>query len=189
MCKFLCESWYLFLQLYFYIFSYSLSKQLNKAARMSSCSRPEDAKVVIVGSGFSGLAAAATLVKAGFENVLVLEAKERIGGRVHTIKPFTEKVIEVGANWIHGQKGNPLYKIAKEENLLSEGTSASKNMCLPRSVTSQDYFFKEDGKQVSKTVIDQVRSDFSKLTDKAFDDELKRKHRKLTLGAYLDDHF
>uniref|UniRef100_A0A671SDG1 Amine oxidase domain-containing protein n=1 Tax=Sinocyclocheilus anshuiensis TaxID=1608454 RepID=A0A671SDG1_9TELE len=49
---------------------------------MSSCSGPEDAKVVIVGSGFAGLAAAATLVKAGFENVLVLEAKERIGGRV-----------------------------------------------------------------------------------------------------------
>uniref|UniRef100_A0A8C1WQI1 Zgc:66484 n=1 Tax=Cyprinus carpio TaxID=7962 RepID=A0A8C1WQI1_CYPCA len=62
-------------------------------------------------------------------------------------------------------------------------------MCLPRSVTPQDYFFKEDGKQVSKTIVDQVRPDFSKLTDKAFEDELKCKHRKLTLGAYLDDAF
>uniref|UniRef100_A0A673MGL3 Amine oxidase domain-containing protein n=1 Tax=Sinocyclocheilus rhinocerous TaxID=307959 RepID=A0A673MGL3_9TELE len=111
-----------------------------------SCSGPEDAKVVIVGSGFAGLAAAATLVKAGFENVLVLEAMERIGGRVHTTKPFTENIIEVGANWIHGQKGNPLFKMAKEENLLSEGTSAFKKS---RSVTPQDYFFKEYGKQVS----------------------------------------
>uniref|UniRef100_A0A8C2HGR0 Zgc:66484 n=1 Tax=Cyprinus carpio TaxID=7962 RepID=A0A8C2HGR0_CYPCA len=163
-----------------------LTDKLKKAARMSSCSGPEDAKVVIVGSGFSGLAAAATLVKAGFENVLVLEAKERIGGRVHTIKPFTENIIEVGANWIHGQKGNPLYKIAKEENLLSEGTSASKKS---RSVTSEDYFFKEDAKQVSTKLVDQVCSHFSKLTDKAFDEELERKHRKLSLGAYLDDAF
>uniref|UniRef100_A0A672KJL2 Peroxisomal N(1)-acetyl-spermine/spermidine oxidase-like n=2 Tax=Sinocyclocheilus grahami TaxID=75366 RepID=A0A672KJL2_SINGR len=156
---------------------------------MSSCSGRENAKVVIVGSGFAGLAAAATLVKAGFENVLVLEAMEKIGGRVHTTKPFTENIIEVGANWIHGQKGNPLFKIAKEENLLCEGPSASKNMCLPRSVTPRDYFFKEDGKQVSTKLVDQVCSHFSKLTDKAFDDELKHKHRKLSLGAYLDDAF
>uniref|UniRef100_A0A672KHP4 Zgc:66484 n=1 Tax=Sinocyclocheilus grahami TaxID=75366 RepID=A0A672KHP4_SINGR len=153
---------------------------------MSSCSGPEDAKVVIVGSGFAGLAAAATLVKTGFENVLVLEAKERIGGRVHTTKPFTENIIEVGANWIHGQKRNPLFKMAKEENLLSEGTSAFKKS---RSVTHQDYFFKEDGKQVSTKLVDQVCLHFSKLTDKAFDDELKHKHRKLSLGAYLDDAF
>uniref|UniRef100_A0A671SEX4 Zgc:66484 n=1 Tax=Sinocyclocheilus anshuiensis TaxID=1608454 RepID=A0A671SEX4_9TELE len=132
--------------------------------------------IVIVGSGFAGLAAAATLVKGGFENVLILEVKERIGGRVHTTKPFTENVIEVGATWIHGQKGNP-------------GPSASKNMCLPGSVTPRDYFFKEDGKQVSTKLVDQVCSHFSKLTDKAFDDELKHKHRKLSLGAYLDDAF
>lgn len=156
---------------------------------MSTCSGPENAKVVVVGSGFAGLAAAAKLVEAGFENVLVLEAKERVGGRAHTTQPFSENVIEVGANWIHGQKGNPLFKIAKEENLLSEGHSARKNMCQPRSVTPQDYFFKEDGKQVSTKVVDQVCLCFSKLTDKAFDDELKSWHKKLTLGAYLDDAF
>ncbi|XP_043104965.1 peroxisomal N(1)-acetyl-spermine/spermidine oxidase-like [Puntigrus tetrazona] len=171
-----------FSQLHFYIFRFFISKHLNKAARMS-CSGHEDAKVVIVGSGFAGLAAAATLVKAGFENVLVLEAKERIGGRVHTTKPFTESIIEVGANWIHGQTGNPLYKIAKEENLLSKGTSAS------TSETSDDYFFKEDGKKVPSKLADQVCSQFTTLTDKAYDDELEPKYQKLTLGAYLDDAF
>ncbi|XP_043104967.1 spermine oxidase-like isoform X2 [Puntigrus tetrazona] len=136
---------------------------------------------------YKGLAAAATLVKAGFVNVLVLEAKERIGGRVHTTKPFIENIIEVGANWIHGRKGNPLYKISARENLLCEGPSANKNMCLPRSITSQDYFFKEDGKLVSTKLVDQVCLHFNKLTDKAFDDELNHKHKKLSLGAYLDD--
>uniref|UniRef100_A0A8C2EPB6 Zgc:66484 n=1 Tax=Cyprinus carpio TaxID=7962 RepID=A0A8C2EPB6_CYPCA len=61
-------------------------------------------------------------------------------------------------------------------------------MCS-RSVTSEDYFFKEDAKQVSTKLVDQVCSHFSKLTDKAFDEELERKHRKLSLGAYLDDAF
>ncbi|XP_055071808.2 spermine oxidase isoform X2 [Misgurnus anguillicaudatus] len=163
--------------------------QPSTAAEMSACAGPKTVRVVVVGSGFAGLAAASTLVKAGFQNVLVLEAKERIGGRVHTAKPFTENVLEIGANWIHGQKGNPLFQIAKEENLLSEGPSASVNMCLPHSVTPRDYFFREDGKQITTKVVDQVCSHFSKLTDKAFDDELERKYRKLSLGGYLDEAF
>ncbi|KAK2904745.1 hypothetical protein Q8A67_006544 [Cirrhinus molitorella] len=157
---------------------------------MSTCAAgPTDAKVVIIGSGFAGLAAASTLVKGGFKNVLVLEAKDRIGGRVNTVKPFTENIIEVGANWIHGQTGNPLYKLAKEKNLLSEGPCASNNMCQPRSVSSRDYFFKEDGKPVPNKIVDQVSSLFTKLTDKAFDDQLEPKYQDLTMGAYLDDAF
>ncbi|XP_051565502.1 spermine oxidase-like [Myxocyprinus asiaticus] len=161
----------------------------NKAAEMSTSEGLKSTKVVVVGSGFAGLAAAVTLVKAGFHNVLVVEAKDRIGGRVHTTKPFTENIIEVGANWIHGQKGNPLFQLAKEQNLLSEGPSASKFMCLTHSVTPRDYFFKEDGKQVSTTIVDPVCSQFSKLTAKAFDDALECRHRELTLGGYLDDAF
>ncbi|XP_057191332.1 spermine oxidase-like [Triplophysa rosa] len=156
---------------------------------MSASKGPEDVKVVVVGSGFAGVAAAATLVKGGFQNVLVLEAKDRVGGRVHTTKPFTDKVLEVGANWIHGQKGNPLFQLAKQHNLLSGEPSTSKSMCSPHSVTSKDFFFREDGTQVSKTVVEQVCSCFSELTDKAFDDELDRRHRKMTLGGYLDDAF
>lgn len=41
-------------------------------------------KMVIVGSGVSGLAAAESLVKAGFQQVRVLEATKRSGGRVRT---------------------------------------------------------------------------------------------------------
>lgn len=41
-------------------------------------------KIVIVGSGVSGLAAAETLVKAGFQHVRILEATKRSGGRIKT---------------------------------------------------------------------------------------------------------
>lgn len=41
-------------------------------------------KIVIVGSGVSGLAAAERLVKAGFRHVRILEATKRSGGRIKT---------------------------------------------------------------------------------------------------------
>lgn len=56
-----------------------------------------DADVIVVGAGLSGLAAAATLHRAGRE-VLVLEARERIGGRVWS-RPIAHGAIDLGAQW------------------------------------------------------------------------------------------
>jgi len=42
-------------------------------------------QVVIIGAGISGLAAAQKLLQNGMENVVLLEARDRVGGRVHTI--------------------------------------------------------------------------------------------------------
>ncbi|KAK3569016.1 hypothetical protein QTP86_021570, partial [Hemibagrus guttatus] len=148
-----------------------------------------DTKVVVVGAGFAGLAAAVTLIRAGFQNVKILEAKEQVGGRVCTTKPFTENIIELGANWIHGQDGNPLYQLAKEQDLLVETIAARKIMCLPHAVTPHDYFFMEGGKQLSTDCVDPVCTLFSKLTSKAFESELEDKHRALSLGDYLDMSF
>lgn len=43
-----------------------------------------NAKIIIVGSGPSGIAAATKLMENGFNNVTILEAEDRIGGRVYT---------------------------------------------------------------------------------------------------------
>ncbi|XP_028847643.1 spermine oxidase [Denticeps clupeoides] len=147
------------------------------------------AKVVVVGAGFAGLSAAAALSKAGFQHIQVLEAKDRVGGRVHTVRPFGPNIIELGANWIHGQKDNPLFKLAKEHKLLSENESASATMCLPGSVTPRDYFFTERGKPLPVEEVERVCDHFSRLTSKAFDSKLDKKHWSLSLGAYLDDAF
>ena len=59
--------------------------------------------VLIIGAGVAGLAAAAKLSQAG-KHVLVLEARERIGGRVLTIHPRNlEVAVELGAEFIHGR--------------------------------------------------------------------------------------
>lgn len=55
-------------------------------------------KIVIIGAGASGFAAASKLIANGFHNLLILEAENRIGGRVHTI-PFGANVLDMGAQW------------------------------------------------------------------------------------------
>ncbi|MBC6611372.1 FAD-dependent oxidoreductase [Hymenobacter sp. BT507] len=58
--------------------------------------------VVIVGAGAAGLLAARTLAQAG-RQVLVLEARDRVGGRVHTCTPAGFSApIETGAEFLHG---------------------------------------------------------------------------------------
>lgn len=75
------------------------------------------ADVIIVGAGFSGLAAAKTLRDAG-KNVLVLEGRERIGGRVLSDSTWPGKYpVEMGAAWIHGVNGNPLSTLARSAAL------------------------------------------------------------------------
>ena len=59
--------------------------------------------VVVLGAGAAGLAAAAVLAGAGLE-VAVLEARDRTGGRVHTLRdPMAPVPIELGAEFIHGR--------------------------------------------------------------------------------------
>lgn len=60
------------------------------------------ADVVVIGAGASGLAAARALDESGYD-VIVLEARERIGGRVFTHRDHNTPVpIELGAEFIHG---------------------------------------------------------------------------------------
>ena len=72
-------------------------------------------RVIVVGAGIAGLGAAATLRERGFD-VTVLEARDRIGGRVNSVERFGT-TIDLGAAWIHDSRGNPLTVIAKAAGL------------------------------------------------------------------------
>ncbi|HEX7721625.1 MAG TPA: NAD(P)/FAD-dependent oxidoreductase [Pyrinomonadaceae bacterium] len=71
---------------------------------------------IIIGAGAAGLAAARDLSRAGHE-VIVLEARDRIGGRVSTHSdPESPVPIELGAEFVHG-KSPALWQIANAANL------------------------------------------------------------------------
>lgn len=70
---------------------------------------------VVIGAGTAGLAAARALADAGRE-VVVVEARGRIGGRIHT-QPLAGAALDLGASWIHGHRRNPVARLVRELGL------------------------------------------------------------------------
>lgn len=89
-------------------------------------------KIVIIGAGASGIAAATKLLANGFRNLIVLEAESRIGGRVHTI-PFGANVLDLGAQWCHGEKDNVVFGLAQQHGLLQHNKVAFEEFNLYQS--------------------------------------------------------
>src|SRR5581483_3351946 len=92
---------------------------------------PEEADVLIIGAGVAGLAAARILYNAG-RRVLLLEARDRVGGRIDTVHdPRMQIPVERGAEFIHGEAPEiwdeiraaamPAYAISGEEWCAEDG--------------------------------------------------------------------
>ena len=93
----------------------------------SDTSQPSDRvmpskTILVIGAGAAGLAAARDLSRAGCE-VIVLEARDRIGGRVFTLGESNSPVpIELGAEFIHG-KSPAIWDLARAANLKIQEVS------------------------------------------------------------------
>lgn len=66
---------------------------------------------IVIGAGMSGLTAARMLTDAG-QRVVVLEGRDRIGGRMNTDR-LAGFPVDLGASWIHGIDGSPLWNLVQ----------------------------------------------------------------------------
>jgi len=73
---------------------------------------PSEVDVAVIGAGAAGIGAARHLRAAGTVSTVVLEARDRVGGRVHTIAPAGFP-LDRGAEWLHSADRNPLSPIAQ----------------------------------------------------------------------------
>ncbi|CAG0906284.1 unnamed protein product, partial [Darwinula stevensoni] len=78
---------------------------------------PKDKTIIVIGAGISGLAASKKLKEIGF-NVIVLEAQDKVGGRLKTNRSLGIAFDE-GASWIHGIDGNPITSLAQEAGMTT----------------------------------------------------------------------
>jgi len=128
---------------------------VGTGALLVGCSQTQTASkgtVIVVGAGLAGLGAASVLKKQGYEPI-VLEARDRIGGRVRTIDHFGTK-LDLGAAWIHDSKTNPLTGVAQKAGLQTVAT---------------DYDLVElrtgDGANVSSDSVDQAATAKDQILD------------------------
>lgn len=84
-------------------------------------------RVLVIGAGMAGLAAARILHDKGHD-VTVLEARDRLGGRVWTSGKWPDAPVDLGASWIHGSRGNPLTTLAARAGAATAATSYDSSM-------------------------------------------------------------
>ncbi|MCL7033599.1 hypothetical protein MKW94_029743 [Papaver nudicaule] len=88
---------------------------------------------IIIGAGISGISAAKVLAENGVNDVLILEASDRIGGRIRK-EEFGDISIEIGAGWVAGVGGktsNPIWELVNQSSLrtcLSDYSNARYNI-------------------------------------------------------------
>ncbi|KAL9704262.1 hypothetical protein quinque_007780 [Culex quinquefasciatus] len=91
-----------------------------------------DPRILVIGAGAAGVAAATRLIAKGYKNLTILEAENRIGGRIHTV-PFGANVVDLGAQWCHGEANNVCYQLGSKLNVFDSNTARYENFELTKS--------------------------------------------------------
>jgi monoamine oxidase len=139
-----------------------------KSALRTEAGRPRggearaDADVVVIGAGFAGLVAARELGRAGL-GVLVLEARDRVGGRTWTDRRLGHD-LELGGTWVHWVQPHTWAEMTRYGREITRSPAAGEAYWLgagdaPRAGTLDEFMALIDAGQ--QAIVDDVRAAIS----------------------------
>lgn len=97
----------------------TLAASLAACEEETAVNTTNSEKIILIGAGMAGLAAAQKLQQAGHQTI-ILEARDRLGGRIFTDRSLAGIPLDMGASWIHGIRGNPITALAKEFKVATQ---------------------------------------------------------------------
>ncbi|KHN39505.1 Putative polyamine oxidase 4 [Glycine soja] len=117
--------------------------------------------LIVIGAGISGIAAARCLHDASFK-VIVLESRDRIGGRIYTDYSFGCPV-DMGASWLHGAcNENPLAPLIRALGLTLYHTGGDNSVIFDHDLESC-MLFNIDGHQVPQHIMMEVGDTYKRI--------------------------
>ena len=126
-----------------------------KPVALPSHSKKRTPRVIVIGAGIAGLAAAYELQQLSFE-VVVVEGRDRIGGRIWSNGSLGPSgAVDLGASWIHGINDNPITELCHQAGLHLFNTGESVTM------------FDSDGTAVDKDLDDRMLAEHNRLLETA----------------------
>lgn len=151
----------------------------SSSSSSSTVADREAYDVIIVGAGIAGLAAARHLHLQGL-NIVVLEARDRIGGRLWTNKSVFTVPVDMGGSWIHGTAGgNPLTQLAKDHGIIIEKTDYDNSIV-----------YDERGNELSDSIEEKYEATYERLFKSITQigrDRLRTNHSDISVGEALKD--
>ncbi|XP_010940275.1 polyamine oxidase 5 isoform X1 [Elaeis guineensis] len=149
--------------------------------------QPPSPSVIVIGGGISGIAAARALSNASFK-VILLESRNRLGGRVHTDYSFGCP-IDMGASWLHGVcNENPLAPFISGLGLRLYRTSGDNSVLYDHDLESYA-LFDMDGHQVPQQLVIKVGEIFERIlkeTEKVRDEHAEDMPLLQAISIVLD---
>ncbi|MFD2205605.1 flavin monoamine oxidase family protein [Kiloniella antarctica] len=113
---------------------------MNNQANKVEKPLPTNPDVIIMGAGIAGVSAARKLMDNGL-NVLVLEARNRIGGRAYTESETFGMPYDHGCTWLHSADVNPLSPLIEQTpgfDIFDHGALDEKFYCTGRLATADE---------------------------------------------------
>ena len=163
------------------IFSLTLMGIVNNACKEDSQKYAEASnkkRIVVIGAGLAGLTAARELQRQGHE-VVIIEARERIGGRIWTSLKWPDMPLDFGATWIHGTQGNPLTKLAEQIKAQRLITSYDRSLAYNTSGKLLSNAEKARMENLSKQVFRVLKQAQDKDTDVSIQQAIQALMRQL----------